>query len=117
MADDAEEGHGQGEGNGQLGRRALHALGEPFQAVLGGLIGGPVPAAPVHVGNFKERDPPIFRGLPHEDVMEWSHQFQRVSLFNQWGPAQQYRHIEFSLEGVAAKWLTGLIRVRRQLMD
>ena len=40
--------------------------------------------------------------------MEWSHQFQRVSLFNQWGPAQQLRHIEFSLEGVAARWLTGL---------
>jgi hypothetical protein len=40
--------------------------------------------------------------------MEWSHQFQRVSAFNQWGPTQQYRHIEFSLEGVAAKWLSGL---------
>jgi hypothetical protein len=105
---DVEEDHGQGEENRQLGRRALHAHGEPFQAIPGGLIGGPVPAAPVHVENFKERDPPIFRGLPHEDVMEWSYQFQRVSAFNQWGPAQQYRHIEFSLEGVAAKWLTGL---------
>jgi hypothetical protein len=40
--------------------------------------------------------------------MEWSHQFQRVSLFNQWGPAQQLQHIEFSLEGVAARWLSGL---------
>jgi hypothetical protein len=105
---DTEEDHGQDEGNRQLGR-ALHAHGEPVQAVPGGLIGGPVQAAPlVHVGNFKERDPPIFRGLPHEDVMEWSHQFQRVSAFNQWGPAQQYRHIEFSLEGVAEKWLSGL---------
>ena len=92
-------------------------LAMAFQAIPGGLIGGPVPAAPVQVGNIKERDPPIFRGLPHEDVMEWSYQFQRVSAFNQWWPAQQYRHIEFSLEGVAAKWLTGLIRVRRQLMD
>jgi hypothetical protein len=62
----------------------------------------------IHVGNFKERDPPVFRGLPHEDVMEWSIQFQRVSAFNQWGPIQQLRHIEFSLEGVAAKWLLGL---------
>jgi hypothetical protein len=40
--------------------------------------------------------------------MEWIHQFQRVSEFNQWGPNQQLRHIEFSLEGVAAKWLQGL---------
>ncbi|EFX75220.1 hypothetical protein DAPPUDRAFT_250567 [Daphnia pulex] len=62
----------------------------------------------IHVGNFKERDPPVFRGLPQEDVMEWSIQFQRVSAFNQWGPIQQLRHIEFSLEGVAAKWLSGL---------
>ncbi|KAI9552589.1 hypothetical protein GHT06_020453 [Daphnia sinensis] len=35
----------------------------------------PIQVAPVvppliYVGNFKERDPPIFRGLPHEDVME-----------------------------------------------
>ena len=109
MADDAEENHGQGEGNRQLGRRALHALGEPVQAVPGGLIGGPIQAAPlVHVGNFKERDPPIFRGLPHEDVMEWCHQFQRVAFFNQWGPVQQLLNVEFSLEGVAAKWLSGL---------
>jgi hypothetical protein len=65
---DAEEDHGLGEGNRQLGCRALHAHGEQVQ---GGLFIGPVPAAPlVHVGNFKERDPPIFRGLPHEDVME-----------------------------------------------
>ncbi|KZR95859.1 Uncharacterized protein APZ42_010133, partial [Daphnia magna] len=44
-----------------------------------------VPNVPpvIHVGNFKERDPPVFRGLPHEDVMEWIHQFQRVSAFNQ----------------------------------
>ena len=107
MADDAEEGqHGQGEGNRQLGRRALHAHGEPVQ---GGLFGAPVQAAPlVHVGNFKERDPPIFRGLPHEDVVEWGHQFQRVAMFNQWGPEQQLRNVEFSLEGVAARWLTGL---------
>ncbi len=41
-----------------------------------------VPAL-IHVGNFKEKDPPIFRGLPHENVMEWIHQFQRVSVFNQ----------------------------------
>lgn len=69
-----------------------------------------VPNVPpvIHVGNFKERDPPVFRGLPHEDVMEWIHQFQRVSAFNQWGPIQQLRHIEFSLEGVAATWLAGL---------
>jgi hypothetical protein len=62
----------------------------------------------IHVGNFKERDPPIFRGLPHEDVVEWIHQFQRVSAFNQWGAQQQLSHIEFSLEGVAARWLSGL---------
>ena len=67
-----EEDHGQGEGKRQLGRRAHHAYVEPVQA-----------APLVHVGNFKEKDPPIFRGLPHEDVMEWSHQFQRVSAFNQ----------------------------------
>jgi hypothetical protein len=62
----------------------------------------------IHVGNFKERDPPVFRGLPHEEVMEWSIQFQRVAAFNQWGPIQLFRHIEFSLDGVAAKWLSGL---------
>lgn len=85
-----------------LGRRALHGP-------AGGLAQGPNQAVPlVHVGNFKERDPPIFRGLPHEDVVEWGHQFQRVSVFNQWGPAQQLLHIEFSLEGVAARWLSGL---------
>jgi hypothetical protein len=102
MADQREEQvegdqHGQDEENRRLGRRALHAHGEPVQAAL-----------LVHVGNFKERDPPIFRGLPHEDVMEWGHQFQRVSLLNQWGPAQQLRNVEFSLEGVAARWLSGL---------
>jgi hypothetical protein len=107
MADQREEQvegdqHGQDENDRRLGRRALH----PGPA---GLIGAPVQAVPlVHVGNFKERDPPVFRGLPHEDVMEWSHQFQRVSAFNQWGAAQQLRHIEFSLEGVAARWLSGL---------
>jgi hypothetical protein len=79
---DAEEDHGQDEGDRRLGRRALHAP-------PGGLIGGPVQAVPlVHVGNFKERDPSVFRGLPHEDVMVWSHQFQRVSAFNQWGAVQ-----------------------------
>jgi hypothetical protein len=97
----------EGDQNGQdaedrrLVRRALH----PESA---GLIGEPAQAVPLdHVGNFKKRDPPVFRGLPHEDVMEWSHHFQRVSVFNQWGPAQQLRHIDFSLEGVAATWLSG----------
>ena len=110
MTDNAEEGqHGQDAEDRRLVRRALHGglNVEPIQ--VGGPNAEPVQAVPlVHVGNFKERDPPIFRGLPHEDVMEWSHQFQRVSAFNEWGPAQQYRHIEFSLEGVAAKWLSGL---------
>jgi hypothetical protein len=98
------EGQAGGEGldDRRLARRALHGAND-------GINDAPLRAAPVvHVGNFREKDPPIFHGLPNEDVMEWSHQFQRVSLFNQWGPAQQLRHIEFSLEGVAARWLTGL---------
>jgi hypothetical protein len=62
MADDAEEGrHGQDVEDRRLVRRALHP----------GLIGEPAQAAPlVHVGKFKERDLPVFRGLLHEDVME-----------------------------------------------
>ena len=44
---DVEEEHGQDEGNRQLGRRALHAQGKLVQAVPGGLIGGPVQAAPL----------------------------------------------------------------------
>ncbi|EFX63584.1 hypothetical protein DAPPUDRAFT_119094 [Daphnia pulex] len=96
------EQHGQDADDRRLVRRALH----PGPAGLNDEV---IQAAPlVHVGNFKERDPPIFRGLPHEDVMEWSYQFQRVSAFNQWGPDQQLRHIEFSLEGVAARWFSGL---------
>jgi hypothetical protein len=115
MADQREEQvegeqYGQDADDRRLGRRALH----PAPA---GLIGEPVQAVPlVHVGNFKERDPPIFRGLPHEDVVEWGHQFQRVSLFNQWGPVQQLRNVEFSLEGVAASWLPVCIHDRKQLM-
>ncbi|EFX64639.1 hypothetical protein DAPPUDRAFT_118003 [Daphnia pulex] len=60
------------------------------------------------VEQMEGKDPPIFRGLPNEDVMEWIHQFQRVSVFHQWGAQQQLRHIEFSLEGVAERWLSGL---------
>ncbi|EFX63978.1 hypothetical protein DAPPUDRAFT_118647, partial [Daphnia pulex] len=80
------------------------------QNVPQNVLGAPNVPPLIHVGNFRERDPPIFRGLPHEDVVEWIHQFQRVSAFNQWGPVQQQqlRHIEFSLEGVAATWLSGL---------
>ena len=101
-----EEQYGQDVGDRRLGRRALHpALPGP----LGGPAQEPIQAVPlVHVGNFKERDPQIFRELPHEDVMEWSYQFQRVSVFNQWGAIQQLRHIEFIPEGVAARWLSGL---------
>ena len=33
---------------------------------------------------LRARDPPIFRGEPHEDVVEWLRQFQRVSDFNLW---------------------------------
>jgi hypothetical protein len=40
----------------------------------------------IHVVNLRELDPPIFRGLLHEDVMAWTYQFQRVSEFNNWGP-------------------------------
>lgn len=78
------------------------------QNVPPNVLGAPNVPPLIHVGNFRERDPPVFRGLPHEDVMEWIHQFQRVSVFNQWGPNQQLRHIDFSLEGVAATWLSGL---------
>ncbi|EFX67709.1 hypothetical protein DAPPUDRAFT_115220 [Daphnia pulex] len=88
----ADQEHGQHEDAGLLGR---------------GVEQMEVPAL-IHVGNFKEKDPPIFRGLPNEDVMEWIHQFQRVSVFHQWGAQQQLRHIEFSLEGVAERWLSGL---------
>jgi hypothetical protein len=104
------EQHGQDTDDRRLARRALHPG-------LAGLNDEAIQAAPlVHVGNFKERDPPIFRGLPHEEVMEWSYQFQRVSAFNQWGPDQQLRHIEFSLEGVAARWFSGL-RPRPETID
>jgi hypothetical protein len=70
------------------------------QNVPQNVLGAPNVSPVIHVGNFRERDPPNFRGLPHEDVMEWIHKFQRVSAFNQWGPVQQLRHIEFSLEGL-----------------
>jgi hypothetical protein len=107
---DGGEQHGQDADDRRLVRRALH----PGPA---GLNDEEIQAAPlVHVGNFKERDPPICRGLPHEDVMEWSYQFQRVSAFNQWGPEQQLRHVEFSLEGVAARWFSGL-RPRPETID
>lgn len=58
------------------------------QNVPPNVLGAPNVPPLIHVGNFRERDPPVFRGLPHEDVMEWIHQFQRVSVFNQWGPNQ-----------------------------
>jgi hypothetical protein len=85
---------------------------EHGQHVDAGLLGRgveqmEVPAL-IHVGNFKKKNPPIFRGLPHEDVIEWIHQFQRVSVFTQWGAQQQLRHIELCLEGVAKRWLSGL---------
>ena len=45
-----------------------------FFPVPAGPNGEPIPVVPlVHVRNFKERGPPIFHGLPQEDVMEWSH--------------------------------------------
>jgi hypothetical protein len=97
-----EEQHGQDADDRRLVRRAL-------RPGLAGLNDEAIQAPPlIHVGNFEERDPPIFRGLPHEDVVEWIHQFQRVSAFNQWGAQQQLSHIEFILEGVAARWLSGL---------
>ena len=69
--------HGQDVDDRRLVRRALH----PEHA---GVNDEPIQAAPLfHAGNFRERDPPVFRGLPHEDVMEWSNQFQRVSRTQQ----------------------------------
>ena len=58
------ERYGQDVDDRRLGRRALHPA-------LAGPNGEPVPGVPlVHVGKVKERDPPIFRGSPHEDVLE-----------------------------------------------
>jgi hypothetical protein len=57
---------------------------------------------------LRARDPPIFRGEPHEDVVEWLRQFQRVSDFNLWDGNQQLRQLPLCLEGVAERWFSSL---------
>jgi hypothetical protein len=59
---------------------------DPFNVPQNFQFQGAVVPPLIHVVNLRELDPPIFRGLLHEDVMEWTYQFQRVSEFNHWGP-------------------------------
>lgn len=62
----------------------------------------------VYPPRVRERDPPIFQGEPHEDVVEWLARYQEIAEFNTWVPEQTFRHLRMSLDGVARKWFLSL---------
>ncbi len=66
-------------------------------------VPGPAPALQ-NLNLFPHRDPPVFRGSPQEDVVEWLFRFQQIAQLNQWNPEQQLRNIGMSFEGSAQKW-------------
>jgi hypothetical protein len=57
----------------------------------------------------RHRDPPIFRGSPEEDVVDWLFRFEQIADYNQWTHEQRFRHIGMCFEGVAGKWHCSLM--------
>ncbi|KZR96183.1 Uncharacterized protein APZ42_009629 [Daphnia magna] len=85
-----------------------------------------VPDVPplIHVGNFKERDPPVFRGLPHEDVTSENQVKEKTPKVVRWCDRQsravdQEQHCEkdaSSTTGLRDERVGGhVLRSRRRL--
>ncbi|RKP25953.1 hypothetical protein SYNPS1DRAFT_22185 [Syncephalis pseudoplumigaleata] len=48
--------------------------------------------------------PPIFRGLDHEDPMDWLEAYERAAHFNRWNNATKLYFVFFYLEETAYAW-------------
>lgn len=57
---------------------------------------------------IKARDPPLFEGKPHEDVVEWLQEYEDTAEFNQWSQAQKFRQVKWALLGFAKNWFRTL---------
>ncbi len=89
---------------GQPGQPPIPPAPAPGQAPIP-LAPAPVPFVPP----ARQKDPPIFRGTPDEDVVGWMFRFEQVAEYNQWNQEQRLRVIGMSFEGVAQKWYCGLM--------
>lgn len=59
---------------------------------------------PAWIVNARQRDPPIFCGLPRDDVEVWLKEYDMTSVYNQWDEPQKLRHVAFYLSDVAKTW-------------
>ena len=50
------------------------------------------------------KEPPIFEGRPQDDVIEWLQEYEDISEYNHWAPAQKLRHVKWALKGFAKNW-------------
>ena len=56
------------------------------------------------------KEPPMFHGLPTEDVTDWLIRFEQVAEHNRWGPPEKKNNFGFRMEGTARKWYLSQVR-------
>lgn len=67
----------------------------------------PTPAGtPSWTVTTPQKDPPLFAGLPGDDVEDWLELYERVSDFNHWNESAKLAHVAFYLTGVAKTWFS-----------
>ena len=58
--------------------------------------------------NRKFERPPIFSGLPTEDVIDWAEQYSLVGDYNAWSCKDKHDNLFMYLKGSAQKWFKAL---------
>ena len=76
------------------------AIIPPAQAPILPVLPALIPPPP------RQKDPPLYHGMPSEDVVSWMFRFEQIADYNQWTPEQRLRVVGMSFEGIAQKWYT-----------
>ena len=53
---------------------------------------------------IKFLSPPIFKGNPDEDALDWVDRYERTGTYNGWGKANLRENFNMFLDGAARKW-------------